>query len=157
MNRIGISVRNTPLPQWSKTLKIFALKVLAHLGRDKWKLSILLCDDGTISELNFRYRGEDEPTDVLSFNMGEWDTPHGVLPREHFKVGDIVISLDTLKENARRFNVKEDEELRRLLIHGILHLDGMDHETNNKDEPMLLLQEEILAEFAEERIMEENL
>jgi probable rRNA maturation factor len=69
---------------------------------------------------------------------------------------DIVISLDTLKENARRFNVSEDEELRRLLIHGILHLDGMDHKTNEETEPMLLLQEEIITEFAEERIMEGN-
>jgi rRNA maturation RNase YbeY len=59
--------------------------------------------------------------------------------------GDIVISLETLKTNAAYFHVDEDEELRRLIIHGILHLAGFDHPTNNPEEPMLVLQEKILS------------
>jgi probable rRNA maturation factor len=69
-----------------------------------------------------------------------------------FLPGDIVISLDTLRENARYFQIPEDEELRRLIIHGILHLDGMDHNSTSATEPMLVLQEEILSNLKDERI-----
>jgi probable rRNA maturation factor len=154
MNKVAISADDgVPLPSWISSLKKYALKVLARMGRDKWDLSILLCDDKTISALNSQYRGKAEATDVLSFSLGEGDSfPTGgrLVP------GDIVISLDTLRENARRFNISEDEELRRLLIHGILHLDGMDHRTNGKAEPMLRLQEDILTELAEERVLGRN-
>jgi probable rRNA maturation factor len=83
---------------------------------------------------------------VLSFFLGE-------TRRGRYFPGDIVISLETLEENAAYFKVEPDEELRRLLVHGILHLDGMDHETNEKGESMLQLQEKVLAELAGERIL----
>jgi probable rRNA maturation factor len=151
MNRVEISADEAPVPLWCKSLKSYALKVLDRIGRDKWDLSIMLCGDQTITVLNSRYRGKPEATDILSFNLNEGEGEP--LPRGRMVPGDIVISLDTLKENARRFNVSEDEELRRLLIHGILHLDGMDHRTNNETEPMLRFQEQILTELAQERIM----
>ena len=148
MNRVEIAAED-PLPL-RKPLKNFALKVLARLGKDKWDLSVLLCTDTVITDLNSRYRGKAEATDVLSFAQGETASTGRFLP------GDIAISLDTLRENARRFNVGEDEELRRLLIHGILHLDGMDHRSNRKTEPMLQLQERILAELAGEKTVGRN-
>jgi len=155
VNRVQISAADAPLPQWSKSLRKFALKVLDRLGRDKWDLSVLLCGDKTIGDLNSRYRGKAETTDVLSFSLNEGDsfpanrrnTPRRFLP------GDIVISLDTLRENAGRFKISEDEELRRLLIHGILHLDGLDHKTNDEAEPMLQLQEQILATLSKKQIL----
>jgi probable rRNA maturation factor len=154
MNKIAISADDgVPLPGWIPPLKNFVLKVLAKLGRDKWDLSVLLCGDEAMTALNSRYRGKAEATDVLSFSLNEG----GAFPIGGRLVpGDIVISLDTLRENACRFNISEDEELRRLLIHGILHLDGMDHKTNGKTEPMLRLQEDILAELAGEHIMGRN-
>jgi probable rRNA maturation factor len=154
MNRVQVSAEEVPLPAWGKSLKSYAQKVLAELGRDKWDLSVLLCGDKTISSLNSRYRRRAEATDVLSFVMDEGEP----FPGNHRLPGDIVISLETLGKNARRFKVSEDEELRRLLIHGILHLDGMDHPTNKDTEPMLQLQEQILANLAEESIvpMENN-
>jgi probable rRNA maturation factor len=157
MNRVLVSAEEVPLPAWGKSLKSYALKVLAELGRDRWDLSVLLCGDQTISSLNSHYRGKAEATDVLSFTLTEGGPfPAGRKGRR--LPGDIVISLETLGKNARRFKVSEDEELRRLLIHGILHLDGMDHRTNKGSEPMLQLQERILQNLAEERIvrMENN-
>ena len=154
MNRVEISADEPPLPPWSKSLKNYALKVLTRLGRDKWDLSVLLCGDQTIAALNSRYRGKPEATDVLSFNMNEGGGSPP--PNSRLIPGDIVISLDTLRENACRFRISEDEELRRLLIHGILHLDGMDHKSNKKAEPMLLLQEQILTELAGENILGRN-
>ena len=145
MNRIEVMAEEVPLPEWEGALKNFTLKVLDEIRRDGWDVSVLLCNDSYIQSLNKKFRHKDEATDVLSFPLGE-------TIEDRYLPGDIVISLDTLAENSRYFKISQDEELRRLLIHGILHLDGMDHETNNETEPMLRLQEEILADLAGERI-----
>jgi probable rRNA maturation factor len=150
MNRVEVGAEELPLPAWAEKSGDFVTRVLEALGRDGWDLSILYCGDPFIRILNARYRGRDEATDVLSFPQGEDFPP---LPGERRLAGDIVISLDTLTENSGFFGVSMDEELRRLLIHGILHLDGMDHKTNEKTEPMLRLQEEILDNLAGERII----
>jgi probable rRNA maturation factor len=150
MNRVEVNAGEVPLPAWAEGIHHYALKVLGELGKDRWDLSILLCNDAYMQSLNAQYRHKDEATDVLSFELGE-DFEEGGETR--YAAGDIVISLETLGENARYFKTTEDEELRRLLIHGILHLNGMDHETNHKTEPMLELQEKILARLAGETIM----
>jgi probable rRNA maturation factor len=122
----------------------------------------MFCDDAIIQTLNKTYRNKDEPTDILSFPASDVSftcehvlchAPEYETCAVMFYAGDIVISLDTLKENAAYFNVAEDEELRRLIIHGILHLAGGDHRTNNPDEAMLILQEEILSLLKGERIL----
>jgi probable rRNA maturation factor len=155
MNRVMVHASEIPLPKWVPALKIFVLKVLSLLKKDKWDLSILLCGDKTIKDLNTIYRGKAEATDVLSFPLGESrDFPSEGKRRSRRHIpGDVVISLDSMRENARRFQIEEDEELRRLLIHGILHLDGMDHKTNDENEPMLKLQEQILAKLSKKQIL----
>jgi probable rRNA maturation factor len=150
MNKVEVNTQDLPLPSWSGSMRSFAMKVLEQIKRDKWELSILLCADKTITELNSRYRNKHEPTDILSFRLGEKIKNAG---KTVYLPGDIVISLDTLRENARHFKTHEDEELRRLLIHGILHLDGMDHDTTDSKEPMLLFQEEILNRLNSEHIL----
>jgi probable rRNA maturation factor len=123
---------------------------LEEINRDDWELSVLLCGDKTITELNSRYRNKEEPTDILSFQLGD-TMQEG--EKAVFLPGDIIISLDSMRENAKYFKISEDEELRRLIIHGILHLDGMDHETLEKTEPMLVLQEEILDKLKDKHII----
>ncbi|MDR0553582.1 MAG: rRNA maturation RNase YbeY [Treponema sp.] len=152
MNRVRISAEEVPLPSWTRAVNAYILKILKYLGRDHWDLSVLFCDNGYIRELNARYRDRDEPTDILSFRLGA-GADGGGSKKSWYLPGDIVISLETLAENARYFKVSEDEELRRLLVHGILHLDGMDHDANDEGQPMLRLQEAIVAEFAGERIL----
>ena len=150
MNNVFVNVQNIPLPGWSGSMREYVQKVLSEIRRDNWELSILLCDDKTITGLNSQYRNKNEPTDILSFNLGETvNTGEETI----YLPGDIVISLDTLRENAEYFRTPQDEELRRLLIHGILHLNGMDHKTLEKDEPMLELQEEILDRLKNEHII----
>ena len=158
MNRVMVHAMEMPLPEWVPPLKAFVLKVLLYMKKDKWDLSILLCGDKTIKDLNTIYRGKAEPTDVLSFPLGKsGDFPSDKSRRSNrYLPGDIVISLDTLRENSRRFRVDEDEELRRLLIHGILHLDGMDHKSNDETEPMLQFQERILAKLSKKQILGRN-
>jgi len=143
MNRVFFSSEEVPLPSWTGAAGSFIKSVLRKLNLKNWELSVLFCDNRYIKKLNAQYRDKDEPTDVLSFPLGE------ISPAGQYLAGDIVISLDALEENSRYFNVTKDEELRRLLIHGILHLSGEDHNTNNGREPMLVTQEALLAEFAE--------
>jgi len=149
MNKVTVSAEEVPLPSWSEDMCCFALKVLEEIKRGNWELSILLCGDKKITELNAQYRSKNEPTDILSFFLGSEIQNGG---QTVYFPGDIVISLDTLRENSGYFKTSEDEELRRLIIHGILHLDGMDHETLDKKEPMLALQEEILNKLKDEHI-----
>jgi probable rRNA maturation factor len=154
MNRAEVRAEEVPLPAWAPSLSAFARKVLDCLDKTNWDLSILLCNDLYIQSLNARYRSLDEPTDVLSFSLGE-STPDRK-GRIRYLGGDIVISLETMKENARRFQVNEDEELRRLVIHGILHLSGMDHEDNETFRPMLRLQEELLKKLSGRTVIQEE-
>ena len=139
MNRVFFSAEEVPLPPWSKAADSFAKSVMKRLGLKNWELSVLFCNNRYIKTLNAQYRNKDESTDILSFPIGEM-SPSGT-----YLAGDLVISLDALKENARFFKVSEDEELRRLLVHGILHLSGKDHRTNKAKEPMLETQEGLLA------------
>jgi len=113
-------------------------------------LSLLFCGDDFIRTLNRDYRNKDEATDVLSFSMGDSIEEEG---NTIFIAGDIVISIPSLARNAEEFNVSRDEELKRLIIHGILHLSGMDHEDNSPLQPMLAEQEAILKTVQGERIL----
>jgi len=127
-------------------IKSFIFSVLEYIGKDKWEISILFTDDEFIRELNRNYRKRDEATDVLSF--AQVDTADDFLIEgDRFYAGDIVISMETLAKNSNYFNVGMNEELKRLLVHGILHLSGMDHVNNNPDQEMLAYQEKILNNF----------
>jgi len=143
MNKVLFRAEEFPMPPHKKDADRFIRKVLNVLSLDNWELSVLFCSNRYVKTLNARYRNKDEATDVLSFPLGE-TTPGG-----QYLAGDIVVSLDAVEENARFFNVSAEEELRRLLVHGILHLAGYDHATNKPGEPMLKTQEEILARLAE--------
>lgn len=116
----------------------FAEGALDALGRSSAELSVLLCDDGFMRDLNLRFRGIDAPTDVLSFEQDLTVGCGSIL-------GDVVISLDTARRQARRRNLSEATEIRELLLHGILHLLGRDHGDGDiADEPMLQEQRRLL-------------
>ena len=138
-NESPVRLKKTPV-------KDFLLQVLDKLGKDKWEVSVLFTGDAFIEKLNKEFRGKDEPTDVLSFaqidNKEAFPEKGG-----RFYAGDIVVSMETLAKNASYFGISVNEELKRLLVHGILHLSGMDHKNNNPDQPMLVEQENILNQF----------
>ena len=142
-----LQIQNESTFKLKKTpVKEFLRQVLDKLDKDKWEVSVLLTGDAFIQKLNREYRGKDEPTDVLSFAQvdSNEDFPD---KRDRFYAGDIVISMETLAKNADYFGIGVNEELKRLLVHGILHLSGMNHENNNPDQPMLVKQEKILNQF----------
>jgi probable rRNA maturation factor len=98
-----------------RRLKSDARKLLHATGRTDSELSILLTDDAHIRELNRTHRGKDKATDVLSFP--------GAAPM----LGDIVISVDTARRQAADYDAPLQNEINRLLIHGVLHVLGHDH------------------------------
>jgi probable rRNA maturation factor len=99
------------------------------LGCNAHEISILVTDDDQIQQLNREYRKIDKPTNVLSFPMQEGDfgdiTP-GLL-------GDVVISCETAQKESEKANISFSERISQLLIHGILHLIGFDHEQSDED------------------------
>lgn len=132
------------------SLFIFTEQALIALGVDECELSLLITDDVTIQELNRTYRGKDEPTDVLSFAQSDEDSFPDPEGEGGFDVlGDIIISLDTLQRNAEYFTVPFKQELQRVIIHGILHLLGEDHRTNDPVEEMLIRQESLVLRLQE--------
>ena len=148
MNRVEIRAEGLPLPSWTKAAQSYIQKVLTGLEKKNWDVSVLFCNNSYIKNLNAEFRRKDEATDILSFPLGEMS------PSGRYLAGDIVISLDALEENVRFFKVSKDEELRRLLVHGILHLSGEDHKTRKAQEPMLETQEEILVRIKSEAIIQ---
>lgn len=111
---------------------------------DNVLVSILITDDERIKDLNKEYRNIDAPTDVLSFAFEDEKCDENVdFPLRN--LGEIVISYPCTLRNAVEFNEEPQKEAKRLLVHGLLHLLGYNHTTNNfKSESMLILQEELL-------------
>ena len=121
-----------------------ALDVLLDYLDEKRDFSLHFVSDDEIQDLNREYRNIDSPTDILTFAINDGDE-FPLIEGEEEELGDVFISIDSMQRNAKEFSVKEDEELKRLLLHGLLHLRGMDHKTNDfSTEPMLIEQEKIL-------------
>ncbi len=89
--------------------------VATTYGRKVGEIGYLFCDDEKILEVNNEYLGHDYYTDIITFDYDEDDVING----------DLVISLDTVRTNAEKFGKSYDEELHRVIIHGILHLCGI--------------------------------
>lgn len=157
MNRIEISVQeDIEEPKWILNVEPFLQKVMNELKFEQEEISLFFCNDDYIKELNKNYRNIDSATDVLSFENGEKYTDE---EGEWFCAGDIVISLETLPINAQYFDENKDNELKRLLVHGLLHLNGYDHGEEHLENgkipecKMLVLQEDILKKLKDEKII----
>lgn len=142
-----------------KTLIIDAAKTLEL--KDNYEVSITIVDNKKIKEINRDYRFIDKSTDVISFAIEDNDEedfeiffdPEFVkddvnLPR---LLGDIFISIDKAEEQAAAFGHSLDREIGFLAVHGFLHLNGYDHQTEAEEKEMFALQEDILEANGLER------
>ncbi len=109
--------------------------VAATYGRKVGEVGYLFCSDEKILEVNREYLGHDYYTDIITFDYDEGDTLNG----------DLVISLDTVRSNAELFNRDYDEELHRVIIHGILHLCGINDKGPGEREKMEAAENKALA------------
>lgn len=104
-------------------------------------VSLVFIDNKRIHEINKEFRGVDRPTDVISFAFMDED----INPANGFtNLGEIYISLEKAHEQASEYGHSFDRELSFLLVHGLLHLLGYDHMTEEEEKEMFGLQEEIL-------------
>lgn len=131
---MAVAVRCQEVKYSSRALRADAVRLLAAIERPKAELSVLLCDDEFIRGLNAQWRQKDTPTDVLSFPMGDDDV-----------LGDVVISLDTAARQAAERGHDLHTELRVLLVHGLLHLCGHDHEAPGEDAEMAAEEDRLLV------------
>jgi len=97
-------------------------------GREDLSIAILLTDDEGIRELNRIFKKKNAPTDVLAFESTD--------DRDHMCLGDIAISVDTARANAREYRATLRDEIFRYVAHGILHLSGWDDDTPRKRDDM---------------------
>ena len=158
----GAADSGAPDERLRAALEQFGCRVLERLQRPV-EVSVLLCDAAAMRDLNARYRGIDAPTDVLSFGQSEEAPPafgdtedqgNGARgsarwpPSSEQVAGDVVIAVDVAVRQAAARGEPVERELCRLLVHGMLHLVGMDHaDPPAEDEPMLTLQERMLADL----------
>jgi probable rRNA maturation factor len=116
---------------------VWADRMLAALAMPDAELSIVLCDDRTIHELNRSFRHMDKPTDVLAFAVREAiaaGVPDAALPAG--VLGDVVISVPTAARQARVARRSVEDEIAMLLAHGLLHLLGRDHRDRTEERRM---------------------
>ena len=104
-------------------------RILEMQGEASAEVGIVFVNNRTIRKYNREYRGRDKPTDVLSFPMREGDQIGDAA-----LLGDLMISLEKADEEAPLFNQSFSEHLLFLIIHGILHLLGYDHEVSQREE-----------------------
>lgn len=131
--------------EWLSAVRRAAELALDLLGpRREVEVGVTLLDDAGIRELNRRYRGKDAPTNVLAFPMGEEEPPVLLL-------GDVVISVETARSEAEEEGKEIEEKLAHLVVHGVLHLLGYDHETDAEEALMREKEEAVLAVWRRER------
>ncbi len=153
MNTIDISYEKTSYKAFAPKTEVrdYLEKVLDCIKLKDVEFSVSFVTEESMHGMNLEYRNIDDSTDILSF-AAEDEDPDGIVfvsaKRRKRVLGDMVICPEVLMRNARTFGVTEHEELRRLLIHGVLHLSGDNHTTNDMSEPMLIRQEKILSELA---------
>ncbi len=133
---ISFNTENIELPEINKSrvsnwIKDIASKYNKRVG----ELSYLFCDDNKILEVNRQYLQHDFYTDIITFDYSERNKISG----------DIFISLDTVRSNAQLFDTNFIDELHRVIIHGVLHLCGIDDITDEQEREMRKAEEEALA------------
>lgn len=145
-------------------LRADARRLMALVGLAAYELSIVIADDAFVQALNREFRGKDRPTDVLSFP--QLDEAHEVCvadagadpdraarreqagtlaPVLQTALGDVVISVDTARRQARRLGIAPAARMRTLLMHGLLHLLGYDHERSLAEARRMFARERELA------------
>ena len=145
-NEVEVAILDLGRPAWVGAYRRFCRAAMREAGVRASRLSVLVTNDERMRDLNRRYRGVDRSTDVLSFAQDE-DAGQGDV------LGDIVISLGALQRNARRFRVSHDRELKRLTIHGLLHLRGWEHRTSAERIRMSAMERSLLGRCGKEKVI----
>jgi probable rRNA maturation factor len=121
-----VSIQNRGAEISARALTLFIARAQRAAGV-RGEVNVLITDDAAMRELNRRFRRKDKPTDVLSFPAAS----NGAAGRKELWAGDIAISADIAARSAQELGHSLPDELKILILHGVLHLSGYDHETDN--------------------------
>jgi len=139
---IAPAFRASVQPAW---LRAVARLVLAAEDVGPVQVGVVVTDDETVRDLNQRFLGLDEPTDVLSFGLAGTGEAPFALPPEEASLGEIVIAHPTAVRQAHEAGRAIQAEVAHLLVHGLLHLLGYDHQRPEEEAAMRGREEAILA------------
>ena len=140
--RIAPAFRASVRAAW---LRAVARLVLAAEDVGPVQVGVVVTDDETVRELNQRFLGLDESTDVLSFGLAGPDEAPFALPPEEVSLGEVVIAYPTAVRQADEAGRSIEAEVAHLLVHGLLHLLGYDHQRPEEESAMRRQEDEILA------------
>jgi rRNA maturation RNase YbeY len=125
-----------------KIIKI-ATAAAHQLDLKNASITLIITDDAYMRKINREFRGHDEPTDVISFSNR--DNPFPEIDAESEEIGDLYISIERADRQALEYRVSLGDEMKRLIVHGMLHLVGYDHERSDSDEEIMLQKEDELC------------
>lgn len=146
VSRDGVDEGEPPSTRWVETVIYKTLEVAGC--HEPCEVSVVLTDDAKIHELNRDYRGIDKPTDVLSFALE--DEPTVALPPGFPRMlGDVIVSLETVRRQAAEHSKTYPSECAWALCHGLLHLLGYDHNSDEEEDAMRAKEQQALAGLAE--------
>lgn len=140
-------------PQYQMINQLLAMAQEEIGLEDEFELDISIVNNDEIHRLNREFRSIDRPTDVLSFAMEEVSEEDDLdIDLKMFEeltrhLGDIIISIDKVKEQAEEYQHSVDRELGFLVVHGFLHLNGYDHQTPEEEKEMFSIQEKVLERY----------
>jgi len=123
--------------QNEKSFDTWIRKVISSEKKELGEINYIFCDDDYLYKINLKFLDHDTYTDIISFDNSEGDELNG----------DIFISTDRVKENAAEYNVDFSEELKRVVVHGILHLCGYPDKTESEAALMRQKEDEKIALF----------
>jgi len=113
---------------FSENINVVVEYLIIEEGSKEGNLNIIFCSDNYLLKMNKEYLGHNYFTDVITFDYSE----------ENLISGDVFISVDTVKENAKNYEVSFENELFRVIIHGVLHLIGYNDKTDKEQEEMTI-------------------
>ena len=123
-------------------------KTITTLGlNDNVSVSVIFVSDKKIHQINKEYRNIDRPTDFISFALSDYQGDNDYVAEE---LGDIFISVDAAKRQAKEYEHSEKREICFLFTHGLLHLNGFDHQTKEEEKEMIKYQKMILDDIVSE-------
>jgi probable rRNA maturation factor len=136
--KIQIENQQKQIPINKRKIRAEVTKLLKLLDCAGMEISITFVDDKAMQHLNKQYLSKDRPTNVMSFPLQEGEFS-GINPN---MLGDVVISVDTARRDADSGNLSFDEEIIFLIIHGMLHLIGYNHENTSKTNALRMKKKE---------------
>lgn len=159
-----LSINDSDYQFSEQNIQLLSRSVCEILGLSQFELSVSIVDEKTIQELNSKYRNKDKPTDVLSFPQISFDElPSYEKPLESKSsnkttapslLGDVIICAQVASANAQKIGQSLQDEICFLMIHGILHLCGYDHEAK-EDEVLMLKQQKLMMQNLKQRYLNE--